>query len=343
MKNIYLRIFVIILFVSVTDLSGQTKDQFEFETNKEAHDYFMKLYNAGSYTDAAIVLRKSYKKFANNIEANAFNLAITLGHLGELDEGLEVLNYGHLHGVWYNVLALGVDVFNPYKDLPAFKEFVARNLAMKNEACLQSKAQYMVKFPSDYAKDKSYPLFIGLHGAGGNLKQFPTFWTSERVQREFISVYIQSSQMVSRKGFTWSDDMDLSIKEVDSIFMLIKDSLSFSENEVIIGGFSSGGIAAMELALRNTFPVAGFISLCPDKPEAFTEENIVKAKDRDLTGVILTTELDPRVDVQQEMRDELTRLGVFNRFVVTPNTGHWIPDDLGELIDQVLDLILKKR
>ncbi|MBT4402027.1 MAG: hypothetical protein HN936_08510 [Bacteroidetes bacterium] len=340
MKSICI-VAILIFFIAAHESVGQTTCEPLFKTNKEAHNLFLDLYNQGSFEDAANILRKSYKMFPDNLEANTFNLAIALGHLNELDEGLSVLIYGLEQGIWYNVLALSHDLFSPYLDFPGFADLKERNIAKKNEASLLSKTQYIVKTPKDYDKEIPYPLFIGLHGAGESLKAFPDVWTSNKVSENCISVYIQSSQMVSLTGYTWSDDMDLSVKEIDSIFTLVRDSFPVLEDQVIISGFSSGGIAAMEVTLRNTFPVAGFISLCPDRPEAFSDENIAKAKDRGVRGIILTTELDPRIELQKEMSDELTRIGLSNFIVITPNTGHWIPDDLGEQIDKALKYILR--
>ena len=330
-----------VLFYLCFTLSAQDFTSFECETNKEAHSRFIKLYTDGNYEEAAKVLKSNYQKFEQNLEANAFNLAITLGKLNRLDEGLEVLTYGLDKGVWYNVLGLQSQIFAPFHGLEEFEKVVARNQAVCDSLQDLARADYLVVVPENLKKKKKYPLFVGLHGAGGNIKDFPGIWTSDLIKEEYISLYIQSSQLVAPRGYTWSNNMHVSVSEIDSIVKLVCDKYPINQKAIILSGFSSGGNAAMEVALQNRFAVRGFISLCPDKPDSWDEENIKKARDRSVTGILLTTELDPRVAVQQEMADELNRLGMRNYFFASPNTGHWIPDDLPEQLDLALKRILE--
>ena len=338
-------ITVILLFAlyAGASVTAQEFESMEFETNKESHSRFIELYAQGNYAEAAKVLRSNYKKFHDNLEANAFNLAITLGHLKQCLEGIEVLEYGLDNGVWYNVLGLQSEIFTPYKELEGFELVVIRNQLVCDSIQKSSRADYLVIVPDNLKKKKKYPLFVGLHGAGGNIKNFPQAWTSDFIKQDFISLYIQSSQMVARNGYTWSNDMQVSTREIDSIVQMISSTYPVDRNAVILSGFSSGGNAAMEVCLQNRFPVLGFISLCPDKPESWNEDNIIKARDRGVTAFLLTTELDPRVEMQQEMADLLERIGMRYHFLVTPNTGHWIPDDLPEQLDKALDTIMNKE
>ena len=75
------------------------------------------------------------------------------------------------------------------------------------------------------------------------------------------------------------------------------------------------------------------------KVESFQEGAVAEARERGLRGTILTTELDPWLPVQREMVEILEKTGLQHRFVVTPDIGHWIPDDLGAQIDDSIDHI----
>jgi hypothetical protein len=85
--------------------------------------------------------------------------------------------------------------------------------------------------------------------------------------------------------------------------------------------------------------VAGFVVLCPPRPEDFTEQTLSQARDRGVRGTILTTEMDPNVEVQREMAALMEETGLPHEFVVTPDVGHWIPDNLGELVDRAIEHI----
>lgn len=118
-------------------------------------------------------------------------------------------------------------------------------------------------------------------------------------------------------GCSWTEDLELAKKEISEAFHKVKKEYSVDEKEVIIGGFSSGEIAALEVSLSN-------------------------AKARGLRGTLLTTEMDPRLSVQKEMVEVFKSAGFPLQFVVTPDIGHWFPEDIETRIDQAIDHIRQK-
>jgi len=199
-----------------------------------------------------------------------------------------------------------------------------------------AKATIEIITPEGYDSTKSNPLFIALHGGGGNIEGFKTAWTSELMRTEFITAYLQSSQIISMDGFNWAEDIEISKKEIIKAYDKITAAYKIDNNEIIIGGFSSGGVAALEVVLCNLIPATGFVVLCPYKPESFSAENIENATNRKIRGTIITTEMDPRLTVQQEMVETLKNAGLQHQFVVSPYLGHWIPDDLDTRINEAI-------
>jgi hypothetical protein len=49
--------------------------------------------------------------------------------------------------------------------------------------------------------------------------------------------------------------------------------------------------------------------------------------------------MDPNIEVQREMAALLEETRFPHEFVVTPDVGHWIPDNLGELVDRAIEHI----
>jgi predicted esterase len=131
----------------------------------------------------------------------------------------------------------------------------------------------------------------------------------------------------------------LAKEEIAHAYGEVLEKYPIQMDDVLIGGFSSGGVAALEIVLEQVIPVSGFVVLCPAKSEAFTEENIRMAKKRGVRGTILTTEMDPRLTVQKEMAKIIDKEDLSCEFIITPNIGHWFPDDLDERIDQAIDYI----
>jgi acetyl esterase/lipase len=71
-------------------------------------------------------------------------------------------------------------------------------------------------------------------------------------------------------------------------------------------------------------------------PDEFTPEDVRAARDRGIRGTILTTEMDGRVDQQRRMEEIMREEGLPLEFFVTPNIGHWYPEDLAQRIDQAI-------
>jgi predicted esterase len=193
--------------------------------------------------------------------------------------------------------------------------------------------------PEGYSPDREYPLFIALHGGSGNMEEFSEVWKSGLLDSEFIVAYVQSSLVVSMTGYSWTQDLEVSRREVTEAYQRVANEYPIDRNEVLVGGFSAGGIASLEVVLGDDFPLSGFVVLCPARPENFTLQALASVRDRGVRGTILTTEMDPNVDVQRQMAELLEEVRLPHEFVVTPDVGHWIPNNLGELVDRAIEHI----
>ena len=337
MKRIINISFLLIITIPVF-CQNQSKMQ-EFSNYQEMRDYFGKLYEQEKYEEAAALMEKGLLDFPDHTEANAFNLAFIYVKLEQFDKSMDALQYGLDHGVWFSIYAFLSDVWNPCRELEKFQKILDRNEELRQEAQKLAKPELVIVTPEKFEKSKKYPLFIALHGGNSNIVNFREAWKSEKLKKEFITAYVQSSQIVAMNGFSWTEDIEIAKKEISEAYHKVLAEHSIKKNEVIIGGFSSGSVAAMEITFSNTIPVRGFISLCPGKPESFTEENIINAKRRGIRGTILTNEMDRRLEVQKEMVELLKTTGFKYCFEVTPNIGHWFPDDLDLKIDKAIDHI----
>ena len=326
-----------LLLLIAIPLSTQTQEkEKEFSTYAEMRRHFGELYQQKKLKEAADLLEWALTRFPDHLEANAFNLAFVYGQLKEYDKGIKILKYAFDRGVWFSIYMFNQEDWAPFSEREEFKEMLARNEALRQETQKHTKPEILVLTPEKYNRQRKYPLFIALHGGGGNITGFKEAWKSKKLSEEFILAYFQSSQIVSMNGYSWTQDIELAKKEISEAFHKVKKEYSVDEKEVIIGGFSSGAVAALEVSLSNIFPVAGFVVLCPAKPQSFTSENVREAKERGLRGTLLTTEMDPRLSVQKEMVEILKTEGFQYQFDVAPNIGHWIPKDLDLKIDNAI-------
>jgi predicted peptidase len=73
---------------------------------------------------------------------------------------------------------------------------LARNEELRHLAQEESGSVINVIEPEGYDPGKSYPLFIALHGGGGNNEAFMKTWKSPLMRIEFLTCYIQSPRQV---------------------------------------------------------------------------------------------------------------------------------------------------
>ncbi len=311
----------------------------EFASYQAMRRHIGELYQREEYAQAAEILQAALDAFPDHLLANSYNLALLYARLGEPEKGIQALQYGLDHGVWYGLWDFIGEIWEPFEALKAFAQIKAQCGARRQQAQERAQPELIVVPPQGYTPGKPHPLFIALHGGGETVAAFQPHWTSPKLETEFIVAFVQSSQVVSMTGFSW-EEHEVARKEVADAYQAVVQDYGVEAERVIVGGFSSGGCAAIRLALDETFiPVRGFIALCPPKPEPFEAEAVARAAQRGLRGTLLTTEMDPRLDLQEGMAEIFQKEGLPHQFIVTPNIGHWYPTDLDEKIDQAIDHI----
>lgn len=337
-------IYALFLMLCRTPVAfSQAGAEFPFESYQEFRAHLGKLFQEEEIGEAVRLLKIAITKYPDHLEANAYNLAFMSGIQKDYETGLKTLRYAHDNGVWFGKYAFNADAWKPFKELPEFQSFLAENESKRLAAQQDCESSLEVFVPEGFQEDRTYPLFIALHGGGENIEGFKPIWTSARLKQEFVVVYVQSSQKISMNGYNWTEDMEISKREILHAYQKTIEEYPIDETRVIVGGFSSGGVASLEIMLQNVFPVKGFIVLCPAKPDGFTPENVKAARARGVTGTLLTTEMDNRLDSQKEMAEIFRGQGVRCDFIVTPNIGHWYPKDLEQKIDAAIEKILEQE
>jgi predicted esterase len=332
----------VILFIAFLFVQGQEEKEHKFTNYQEMRAQIGKLYQQKKYAEAAEILKKALTRFPDHLHANTYNLALMYIHLKEEEKSLKILECGLEQDIWYGKYSFFDALWAPMKALEGFGSFEKKNEAKRQEVQRTIEPKLEVFTPENYEKDKKYPLFIALHGGGENIEVFKPQWTSLLLKKDFIVAYPQSSQIVSMTGYNWTEDIQLSKKEIKEAYKKIIQEYPVDISQIIVGGFSSGGVASLEVILDNTIPVSGFVVLCPAKPDDFSAERMMEAKKRGVRGTLITTEMDPRLPDQKTMAEMMKAEGLPHKFIVTPNIGHWYPEDLSEMIDAAIAHIRNK-
>ena len=312
------------------------------EAYAEMRARVVQLFRSEQFKEAAEILQGALERYPDHLEANAYNLALCYAAQGAPGKAIEALQYGLDRDVWYGVWVFEGPRWQAVRDLPAFAEVDQRNEAGRLAAQAHVQPVLNVKLPEGYTAERSWPLFVALHGGRENLATFQPAWTSDLLQREFVVVYLQSSQVASMDGFSWMD-YDLALREVQDAVRSVAQDFVVDLDAVIAGGFSAGGRTTLAMAMdEQGLAMRGFVVLCPPCPDGWAEGVATVAAKR-LRGALLTTEMDPRLGEQRKMVEALQNAGVPVQCVVTPNIGHWYPENLGILIDEAIDYIRAKN
>jgi len=337
MKQRWAVVMILLGLFSGAVLSGQEKK--EFAGYKEMRAYLGELFEQKKYAEAAALLESVLDRYPANIMANTFNLAAARVYLGQNDQAVEALEDGLRRGVFYGLWDFGAEFWNPVRETPRFQAFLKANQARVDEASGKAVLLTDVVTPEGYDPARKYPLFIALHGGGETMAELKPLWTSPRLRSEFITLYVQSTQVASMTGFHWQDAA-LTRRDLAAAYQKVLAEYSIDTSRVVIGGFSSGGYGSMVTAFADPFPVRGFVALCPPVPEPLSDEDILAAKGRGLRGTLLTTGQDHRVEAQRALAERLVKLGLPVEFHETPNIGHWFPDDFAVRLDKAIGFIL---
>jgi len=329
-------VFWIVLLAGVSTAGDPGALQAQERTYQEMRGEVVELYDQEKFGEAAAILENALEAFPDHIMANCVNLALMNVRMGALAESLKALEYGLDHGIWYGKYTFLDPIWAPMQEHSGWPALEARIEESKAAAARLVKPRLEVVLPEGYDPASRYPLFLALHGGGENVDLFMPNWTSQVLGREFIVAFPQSTQLIAMDGYNWTEDIDLSLKEIREAYTKVVSQYSVNEDEVIVGGFSSGGVASLEVVLKDALGVNGFVVLCPAMPDGFSADEARYAAGRGVRGTLLTTEMDGRLDQQREMADIMKAEGLPLVVHVTPDIGHWYPDDLAELIDQAI-------
>jgi predicted esterase len=310
-----------------------------FKTYQDMRAHLVELYSQDKFNEAAELLLWAREEYPDYLFNNTYNLILMYARMQQYEKGIEALQYALDRGIWFAPYFFDIELWKPLTEQAGFDTIRIQSEAFKREAQMKAKPDLLVVTPDTFNPDKTYPLFIALHGGSENIQIFKDRWRSRKLSEEFITAYPQSSQVIAMNGFWWHENIERTRKEIAEAYQKVVSEYPVDRDNIIIGGFSSGGLAALEIVLSNVVPVAGFIALCPDWPESFSEENVKNAENRGIRGVLITGEQDERRPLHDKMIETFRNAGLSHQYIVIPDIGHDYPDDLDRIIDQAIDQI----
>lgn len=242
-----------------------------------------------------ILSEQDYRQNFFNITANRSNINYRLGRKDEFTNIFEqLIDAGYACGAW---MVRKLDMEDE-----RCKRLKERNEALIAEAQEVAELRYVVHVPEGYEEGRMYPVFLAMHGDGGdgNIEDFSRHFKPDVfIKNGFICVYIQSSQVYCHNGYQWNRDINIARRDVLNCLEGVAEEYSIDRGCVVIGGFSGGAMASVDFAMGNVLPIRGFISLCPGGiGKYFTREKVMEAAKRGVRGVVFEGEIDLEPSVQ---------------------------------------------
>ncbi|WP_346961714.1 hypothetical protein [Clostridium sp.] len=300
------------------------------------------LYNQKKYREALNLLEHASEYLPKQeFDKYLFEIMISKAefycHEEMYEESINVISYLLNKG-----FACDNDIFDEVhlKEDIRYVELKNKNDSLLAKANEKTRFKYDVNLPVNYIEGKRYLLFIALHGDPGNIGEFSEYWKpDEFLKKDFIFVYVQSSQLYRYNGFSWTMNPLISRNDIKECYNLILQEYSIDEKCVVIGGFSGGAITALDITFANVIPIKGFIAIGPDFPESFTKENVKLAAERGVGGIFMEGEVIIPLKEQEEMIKVFKEVDLPYEFYVNKGIGHAIPQDLPDKLNKALSFI----
>ncbi|KZN59871.1 hypothetical protein N473_02845 [Pseudoalteromonas luteoviolacea CPMOR-1] len=233
------------------------------------------------------------------------------------------------------------ELFDPIRDNSRFKDVLEKSDKIRQSLQHNASQEVELYFPENYETHKAYPLFIALHGDTNDLEAFKVKWPAKyTTDLGYITLYIQSSQVICTNGYGWVPDFAITNSEISKAVSAVISEYLIDESNVVIGGFSGGAIAAIEVAMSNSVNVSGVIGLCPSiKPPSLTSSSLKNCKENNKKFVIFAGEKDGPDSVEMEIVGCLQSEQVLCRSHINPNIGHAYPADFKAQLSDAIDWI----
>jgi hypothetical protein len=270
-----------------------------------------------------------------------WELSFHYASLKQYDKCFEILKSGQDEGLFYYTRT-GDRVFPPYLEelekLDGYETFMAKNAELKDAANQHKTTEFMVQLPTNYDKNKHYPLMLIMHGGIGNIPNSQYKYQSEKLQKDFIVAYTQGDTYMG--SFSRVYDHENWNARLVNVYQQIISTYAVDTTQVILAGPSAGGYRSLILGLYNEIPAKGLLLSFAVYPRDLDSTLFVNSAERGLKVALLCGEDDWAIQQQKKLGYQLDQFGIRNRFVVFPETGHEFPENWSYYLDTSVDFIL---
>ncbi|MCB2220703.1 MAG: hypothetical protein KQI35_09925 [Bacteroidetes bacterium] len=328
-KTILLQVLFMSLIISCF---GQIDTSLSYE---ELETSAISAFRSNNTDSSIIIMEYAYKNFPEEFARTTEILGYIYTRTNTLSKAIEIWRTGMNKGYVY-------DLNNPYyqeyfKDNADFEALAQIEKSMLDTLHLK----HEIILPTGFDIQKTYPVLFVFHGNNRNIEKSKISWNAPIMNREFITVFLQSYIPSSPTDFKWVSKDDKIKKEFTDIYDQVLKNYPVDEAKIIFAGMSAGGKKAMDFTLNNYFPVSGLVLNCPVPPQEITDDMITHFVESNKKIGIITGENDFALENQKNFVSRVDSLGGQTRITVTEGLGHSFAENFTQLLDDYLRWVIE--
>lgn len=311
---------------------GQIDESLSYDELQSSAIVYLRADNNDS---AIIILEYALENFPEELGRSSGILAQVYTRDGNYSRAIEIWEMGINKGYLYGLNDIVYQKY--YKDNIEFE-----SLAQLEKSSMDTMhVKYEVILPSGYTNKRTYPILFIFHGNSRNIEKSKMSWEAPIMNKEFITVFLQSYFPSSLTDFRWVPNDEKIKKEFEEIYNQILKDYPVDDTKIIFAGMSAGGYKALEFTMNNYFSTTGLVLNCPVIPKDITDEMITGFVEENKKLGIITGQNDFALENQEMLIHKIDSLGGQSRIIVTEGLGHNFAENFTEMLDAYLTWVIE--
>lgn len=299
------------------------------ELYSEGHD----LYIEGDYAGAAVKFSESFHVLGDNKKA-AYNAAACYA-----------LAYDVGNAIKYARFAMDLGMFDFEKDsdfdnISETSEFLdlVWEANIRKDAMEHQSIEPMFVLPDGYDISQSYPLLVAFHPFGNSPVDFAHRYEEVINEKNCILMLPRATHVMGEGSFSWEFTQEEYERILDEIDMA-KLMYSVNPDQVILTGFSQGGLMCYSLGMALSDRFAGLIPVGGTMPTNISAD---KMRNKDIKIYAMVGERDAPTTVENNREAETIFSQAKIDFKLTVyDAARDYPQNSTEVLGDAIDWILE--
>lgn len=204
--------------------------------------------------------------------------------------------------------------------------------------------KYDVTLPPNHDKSKAAPLLVALHHYHGDMGKATERWKAAAAASGAILLTPQGTfESSAGDSYQWGSDRNLIERNVMKAINEVMDQYKVDEDRVAIAGFSQGGWAAYDIAMRHPDAFCGLIPVAGHfQPESESMLSGERFKSMHVYIMVGGEDNSQLIASNDDAKVRLSRAGASVNMVTFSGLGHGFPPDSDEQLTKAVRFVFDR-